>query len=199
MRTSAKLQVTVASAPLGDDATHLSNAIEVLIERFGLALHGAIGRFRMSRVEADELVQEVRIRLWHILADGRHQQIPASYFKKIVRSAAVDLERQRRAHAMPSLDDSSMMSEPGRDASSVASGARSPLEGVEDKELAASIAQAVDSLREPRNLVVRLYLMGYDRFAIARLLGWTEGKTRNLLYRGLEELRTLLVSMGIEP
>lgn len=198
MRTSAKLQITPESVPPCDDPVHLSNAIEALITRFGLALHGAIGRFHMSRVEADELVQEVRIRLWRILADGRHEQIPAAYFKKIVRSAAVDLERQRRSHAMPSLDDA-LGNAPERDGSSIASCARSPLGEVEDKELAASIARAVDALREPRDVVVRLYLMGYDRFAIAKLLGWTEAKTRNLLYRGLEELRAQLVSMGIEP
>jgi len=182
-----------------ETSEQLSEAIEELITRFARALNGAIGRFHMSRVEADELIQEVRIRLWHILTDGRHQEIPASYFKKIVRSAAVDLERQRRAHTMPSLDDASVESAPGEESRTVSCCARSPLRELEDKELAASIARAIDSLREPRDVVVRLYLQGFDRFAIAELLGWTEAKTRNLLYRGLEELRALLVSMGIEP
>jgi RNA polymerase sigma factor (sigma-70 family) len=197
MRTSATLRVIPKSEPPLNEPEHLSKAIEELITRFGLALQGAIGRFHMSRVEADELVQEVRIRLWRMLADGRHQQIPASYFKKLVRSAAVDLERQRRAHALPSADDAPAA--PEYDCLSIACRGRSPLEELEDKELAASIALAVDTLREPRGLVVRLYLSGHDRVAIAELLGWTEAKTRNLLYRGLEDLRARLARMGIAP
>jgi Fe2+ transport system protein FeoA len=30
-------------------------------------------------------------------------------------------------------------------------------------------------------------------------MGWTEAKTRNLLYRGLDDLRRRLTAMGIEP
>jgi RNA polymerase sigma-70 factor (ECF subfamily) len=41
--------------------------------------------------------------------------------------------------------------------------------------------------------------MGYDREEIADLLHWSEAKTRNLLYRGLEDLRQLLVARGIGP
>jgi len=33
--------------------------------------------------------------------------------------------------------------------------------------------------------------------ALARLMGWTEGKTRNLLYRGLADLRERLTEMGV--
>jgi RNA polymerase sigma-70 factor (ECF subfamily) len=34
--------------------------------------------------------------------------------------------------------------------------------------------------------------MGYERDEIAKLLGWTDGRIRNLLYRGLADLRALL-------
>ena len=57
----------------------------------------------------------------------------------------------------------------------------------------------VDELDEPRNVVVRLHLSGYHRDEIAQLLGWTEPKVRNLLYRGLEDLRALLLARGIGP
>ena len=42
-----------------------------------------------------------------------------------------------------------------------------------------------------------MYLAGYPREEIAELMGWTEGKTRNLLYRGLADLRARLTELGI--
>ena len=44
-----------------------------------------------------------------------------------------------------------------------------------------------------------MYLAGYDREEIAELFGWTEAKTRNLLYRGLADLRARLADAGLTP
>jgi RNA polymerase sigma-70 factor (ECF subfamily) len=46
-------------------------------------------------------------------------------------------------------------------------------------------------------MVVRMYLSGYEREEIGELLGWSEAKTRNLLYRGLVDLRAKLMKLGI--
>jgi RNA polymerase sigma-70 factor (ECF subfamily) len=37
-----------------------------------------------------------------------------------------------------------------------------------------------------------MHMAGYHRNEIAELLGWTEAKTRNLLYRGLSDLKAKL-------
>jgi DNA-directed RNA polymerase specialized sigma24 family protein len=39
--------------------------------------------------------------------------------------------------------------------------------------------------------------MGHSREEIADLLGWTEAKTRNLLYRGLADVRARLLAEGV--
>jgi RNA polymerase sigma-70 factor (ECF subfamily) len=70
---------------------------------------------------------------------------------------------------------------------------------VEELELQEQIARAVESLIPARRSVVRMYLAGYSREEIADVLGWTEAKTRNLLYRGLADLRDRLTAMGIGP
>jgi DNA-directed RNA polymerase specialized sigma24 family protein len=44
-----------------------------------------------------------------------------------------------------------------------------------------------------------MYLAGYDREEIARSLGWSVGRVRNLLSRGLADLRALLEREGIGP
>jgi RNA polymerase sigma-70 factor (ECF subfamily) len=42
-----------------------------------------------------------------------------------------------------------------------------------------------------------MYLAGYAREEIGQLLGWSEPKTRNLLYRGMDDLRARLAVRGI--
>jgi RNA polymerase sigma-70 factor (ECF subfamily) len=42
-----------------------------------------------------------------------------------------------------------------------------------------------------------MYLAGYSREEVATVTGWSEAKTRNLLYRGLGDLRERLKEMGI--
>ena len=70
---------------------------------------------------------------------------------------------------------------------------------LEELELQEQVGRAVDSLIPARRSVVRMYLAGYAREEIADLLGWSEPKTRNLLYRGLADLRERLTAMGIGP
>ena len=41
-----------------------------------------------------------------------------------------------------------------------------------------------------------MYLAGYPREEIAQLMGSTQGKTRNLLYRGLADVRARLTDLG---
>ena len=42
-----------------------------------------------------------------------------------------------------------------------------------------------------------MYLAGYSGEEVTKMMGWSEAKTRNLLYRGLADLRERLKEMGI--
>ena len=59
------------------------------------------------------------------------------------------------------------------------------------------MARAIDEIPASRRPPVRMHLAGYPREEIAKLMGWTEAKTRNLLYRGLADLRERLTAEGI--
>ena len=67
------------------------------------------------------------------------------------------------------------------------------------RDVVERLEQAIDTLDAPRAVAVRLHLAGYDRSEIGELLGWTEPKTRNLIYRGLADLRDRLRALGIDP
>ena len=60
------------------------------------------------------------------------------------------------------------------------------------------LGQAVESLIESRRKVVKLYLLNMTLEEIADFFGWSRHKTRNLLYRGLNDLKKMLKDKGIE-
>ena len=74
-----------------------------------------------------------------------------------------------------------------------------PDAGFDRRELAREISHALEQLNPAQRPVVRMYLAGYPQGEIEQLLGWTEARTRNVLYRGLAQLRLMLSQKGIGP
>jgi RNA polymerase sigma-70 factor (ECF subfamily) len=60
------------------------------------------------------------------------------------------------------------------------------------------VGEAVESLMASRRRVVQLFLLNMTLEEIAIILKWSEAKTRNLLYRGLDDLKKILREKGIE-
>lgn len=178
-------------------ATPPPASLEALVADFAGLVRRVAWRHRLRDADVDEVMQEVRIRLWrsHGAGTGPSEQItaaPASYVYKTAVSAALDLLRRRRARRVAltvPLDD-----EPGAAAHAPAADA-----ALEASELAEQVARAIDAIPASRRAVVRMYLAGHPREEIAELMGWSEAKTRNLLYRGLADLRDRLREMGITP
>jgi RNA polymerase sigma-70 factor (ECF subfamily) len=163
----------------------VSAALEELFSRYAALVRQVARRRNLSEDDIDEVFQDVRIRLWRALATGQKIAVtPPSYVYRTAVSAALDLIRRRRARREEEIDRH-------QDGLATATTAL-PDQTVEALEFAAELAHAVALLGEPRRLVVRMHLGGYHRREIAELLGWTEPKTRNLLYRGLADLRARL-------
>ena len=66
-------------------------------------------------------------------------------------------------------------------------------------DLAETIDLVLGMISRARAVAVRMHLAGYPRDEIGTLLGWSEARTRNLIYRGLADLREGLSSMGVGP
>jgi len=60
------------------------------------------------------------------------------------------------------------------------------------------VGKAVDSLLESRRKVVKLFLLHMTIEEISTYLKWSNHKTRNLLYRGLSDIKNRLKEKGIE-
>lgn len=176
------------------DTSRTSAAIEAVLTRFrevalraGMA-HGIRGE------ELDEVLQDVRIRLWHAgAAAGKLETLTASYVYHAAASAALDLLRRRRARR-EELTDELLPDGPVAAATSTSAD-----RALVSQETVAAVGAALQKLAPSRRAVVRMYLLGYKREEIADLMRWSEAKTRNLLYRGLDDLRQLLIAQGIGP
>jgi RNA polymerase sigma-70 factor (ECF subfamily) len=169
------------------DPTDLSAPLERLVGRFTRMVRH-IGRSRgLSDPDLDELIQEVRIRLWRARA-GTIGGLNAAYVHRTAVSAALDIIRRRRRAREEPLESVRALA-----------GTSTVAEATELGDLAERVARAVESLAPSRRPVVRMHLSGYAREEIAELLGWSEAKTRNLLYRGLADLRAALLRQGIGP
>jgi RNA polymerase sigma-70 factor (ECF subfamily) len=168
----------------------LSDELESLVLRFA-RFAGRIARDRgLPTEDTDELLQELRLRFWRARKDGL-RDLSAGYVRRTAISAALDIIRRRRANRNVSIDDEEQLVSP------LPSPAAGPSELFDQGELARRVARAVDALAPARRTVVRMHLQGYKREEIAELLRWSDARTRNLLYRGLADLRTALLAEGI--
>jgi RNA polymerase sigma-70 factor (ECF subfamily) len=172
----------------------VSEALDAVVARFATRVRVIGIQHSLTGSDVDDLIQEVRVRLWKALESGEKiLAAPASYIHRTAVSAALDVLRRRRARR----ETPARLSRPsGVALLGESPGADAPLD---NQELQRQIGAAVDGLIPARRAVVKMYLAGYDRLEIADLLGWTEPKTRNLLYRGLADLRERLTEMGIGP
>jgi RNA polymerase sigma factor (sigma-70 family) len=180
-------------------ADQLSSALETVVTNFAAMVRRVGWRHRLSEADVDEVMQEVRIRLWHASQHGEGPaseqigRIPASYVYKAAVSAALDIMRRRRAHGA----ERTVPLEDGESAGAAPAGPAGSEERAEASELAALVQRAIEAIPASRRPVVRMHLAGYPREEIASLMGWSEAKTRNLLYRGLADLRERLTALGV--
>jgi RNA polymerase sigma factor (sigma-70 family) len=168
----------------------ISDELESLVLRFA-RFAGRIAHDRgLHHEDIDELLQELRVRFWRARKEGL-LDLSANYVRRAAISAALDIIRRRRVDRNVSLDDNEAGAHP------LAAVSAGPAELLEQGELAQRVALAVDGLAPSRRAAVRMYLEGYRREEIAALLKWSDAKTRNLLYRGLADLRAVLLAQGI--
>jgi RNA polymerase sigma factor (sigma-70 family) len=178
----------------GRPSDSLSPILETVLARSTEMVRAVGWRHGLSAEDIDEVFQEVRIRLWRALETGEKiEAAPASYVYRTAVSAALDLIRRRRARREERVN----MERPSGEA--VLGSNPGPEAEMERGEAVDKIGRAVDALSESRRPAVRMYLAGYGREEIAELLGWSEAKTRNLIYRGLADLREKLIEEGLVP
>ncbi len=159
---------------------------EILIERFTGFIQMHIQKFdpQKNGIDPEDIAQEIRIKIWQILKDEKKIKNYSSYIKKIVDSTVIDqLRRKRRQEGIIRKEKLKRISEQQ---------GFYTMRGSIEKISSYQMGQAIDSLMKSRQKVVRLFLLNMTLEEIALALNWSKDKTRNLLYRGLADLKKCL-------
>lgn len=134
---------------------------------------------RRSSAELEDIEQEIRLRLWQVLSRERNWDKPASFIRSVVLSVAIDAARRRQARG----GDSEHL---GLDSLEPASGGGAD---IEDRADLLGVLERLQREDPDKAQAVGLYLQGFTTQEIGTLLGWSEPRARNIVYRSLDAVR----------
>jgi RNA polymerase sigma factor (sigma-70 family) len=161
------------------------DALERLVSQYSALIRNVV--FRVAGRAADSLTddveQRVRIALWR--QTDREQSItyPASYIYRIAVRETVRAVRQELRLPTESLEAGD-----SRPADTTAN----PHASLERTQVGDQIRAAVAGLSIDRRRAVKAHLAGFDVREVMRMYGWDYQKARNLIARGMADLRIAL-------
>ena len=141
----------------------------------------------LAAEEREDIEQEIKLKLWKMVRNGKEIRNLRSYLGRMVYTAALDVLAKRLDHVP--LED---LPAAGRSASLADAASPGPEALAEQGQMKERIRAAVEALPERRRAVLRLHLSGDSIDEMAVRLGWTSHKVRHLLYRGLGDIRRKL-------
>jgi RNA polymerase sigma factor (sigma-70 family) len=163
-----------------------------IIKRFSGYIRSNIQKYSLYKFGADfdDILQEVKIKIWKVLHNEKKIANYSSYIKKIVNSSVIDYFRKfKREEGVYLFEISKKITEHNNPY------VPNIYEQMDIKDL---VGKAVEELIESRRKVVKLYLLNMSIEEIALYFKWTKDKTRNLLYRGLSDLKKILKDKNID-
>jgi len=175
-----------------------------ILEKYGAFLRQTIARVcpKDLGIQFDDIEQEARLRLWRAIGAEREINFHGSYIYRIVVSVTINAIRRAKSRREEQLrlagDDEDEGAAEVAPITLRAGAENSPEAQAEREELLRKVEEAMARLPENRRLAVGLHLKGMTTDEIADLMEWSEPKARNLVYRGMKDLRGELRSAGIE-
>jgi RNA polymerase sigma-70 factor (ECF subfamily) len=165
-------------AEFRDMMENYAQFMNIQVQKYNLLKYG---------LDPEDIMQDVKIRIWKLIRNEKNIVSPASYIKKIVSSAVIDQIRKCRR------DDSLFHHEKLKRISELESSYSR--DAIRKKAFEEAVGRAVEQLIASRRQVMKLYLLNLTIQEISSYLNWSQDKTRNLLYRGLADLRESLKDM----
>ena len=174
----------MVSVGAGDHA-----AFRALVERHQNAVVGTVAKMLGNSAEAEDISQQVFLRLWRHAKHYRPDAKFTTYLFTITRNLVFNETRRRRRHKMVSMDESEDFS-----GVQVASNpANQPDSELLQAELQRTVDAAIAALPEAQRLAVvlrRYEQMPYEE--IAPVLGLSVSAVKSLLFRARSTLRESL-------
>jgi RNA polymerase sigma-70 factor (ECF subfamily) len=164
-------------------------ALSQLYDCFAHALRAVAIRFLHEEAEADDVLQEVFLKVWDHAQDyAPAQGTPATWLITIARNASLNRLRARQRKAA-ALERAAAEPEPDAPRSD------SAYECLVSAERAALVRQALAELPDEQRVPLELaYLHGLTYEAVAERLGHPLGSVKSRLRRGMARMKTLLIA-----
>jgi RNA polymerase sigma-70 factor (ECF subfamily) len=149
-----------------------------------LKLFGITLRILRRHELAEEILQEVYLRIWHRASDFLPSRgSPITWMATIARNRALDELRRRRPHH---YNESGSVEE-------IRDARPTPSEQIETNDDLQRLEACLDKLDRPRRDAVRLaYLDGLSRKELAERFGQPLGTVKSWLHRSLKQLKDCL-------
>jgi RNA polymerase sigma factor (sigma-70 family) len=167
-------------------------ALRSLLEKYGALIRRVVSRVggRTLANKQDDVAQAVALSLWQQVSREQTITHPSSYvYRAAIRETVRTVEKElNRIRLETSLD--------ADEAPAVASTALDPEAAAAAAEVSAHIEGAVSRLPAERQHAVRAHLAGYSVEEIMQIYGWPYQKARNLIARGMADLRADLAKGG---
>lgn len=138
----------------------------------------------------DDIAQIVATEVWRQLEREQIIERPASYVYRAVIRETVRLLRRQEGRREVSLDEP--------EAEVPISGA-DPHTALEARELGDAIEACLEAMVPDRARAVRAHLAGFEIAEVMRMYGWPYQRARNLVARGMADLRAALRARGVRP
>lgn len=179
LRTPDDITALLKRVAAGD-----SDAFGVLYSATSLKLFGICLRILRRQELAEEILQEVYIRIWDKAADfDPSRASPITWMATIARNRAIDEVRKKKPAFADDMSGTDEISDPGR----------GPAEHLEAGEDVQRLQHCLEQLNAPQRNAVRLaYLDGLSRAEIAQRLDQPVGTVKTWLHRSLKQLKDCL-------
>ena len=181
-----------AGSPVSQDAPLIERAKAGDVEAFGeLYERYAADIFRFlasqmgSRLDAEDLTEDVFLRAWRYLPRYTDQGYPFSaYLYRIARNAVAEFYRKARKTSNVSVDNVVLKDE---------AHTSNPKQMLSTTQEHQALYEALEELREDyRQVLILRFINGLSSGEIAEAMGKSEGAVRILQHRALKSLRKVL-------
>jgi len=171
------------------------SALRMLIEKHQGAVYGTIAKMLGDPVEAQDLAQQVFLRVYRAAGSYRATAQFKTWMFTIVRNLVFNEHRRRSRATLISLSQPENESNPGGSAGLDLpdQANKTPGENVLQEEMMRKVDEAILALPEQQRLAI--VLRRYDEFSyeqIAEILKTSVPATKSLLFRARETLRIAL-------
>jgi RNA polymerase sigma-70 factor, ECF subfamily len=176
------------------------SAWETLVKRHTQRVYGLCYRFTGNSAAAEDLSQEVFLRIYRTIESYRSDQGAfQTWLTSVTRNLLVDhYRRSRRDRLTDSMDDTEASTSVQVEAKRAPG--HSPERLAHAAELSEQLQQALTNLSpELREAVILRDLQELDYREIQEVLQVPEGTVKSRINRGRIELARILESMGVQP